>query len=214
MIDIYVVWPTVNIDKTKDMIGLWKEFGYKVSILLNPPHKNTDLLEADRVIVQNEWKGFTTAANILCKETPGDIIVVAGDDLYPDPNHTAQEIGEDFIKRFPDLNGLMQPIGDKYGCTHKCAVSPWIGRKFIETAYNGKGPYWEEYYHYFSDEELQSYATKMRVFQQREDLIQYHDHWQRKENAKRPPYLMKAKSLWAQNKKLFEERLAKGFPNE
>jgi hypothetical protein len=214
MIDIYVVWPTVNIDKSKEMIGFWKEWGYKVSILVNPPHKHTDLKEADRVIVQNKWEGFTKAANILCRETPGDIIVVVGDDIYPDPNKTAQEIGEDFIKRFPDLNGVMQPIGDKYGWTHKCAVSPWIGRKFIETSYNGKGPYWEEYYHYFSDQELQEYASNLGAFEQREALTQYHDHWQRKENAKRPSYLMEAKRQWDKDQRLFKQRLIKGFPSE
>lgn len=212
-LNIWVVWPTIHIDKSKEMIQFWHEWGYKVGVLVNPPHKNTDLIEADRVVVQDKWKSFPVAANILCKEMPGDIVVVVGDDVYPDPEHSAQEIGNDFKEKFPDLFGVMQPIGDKYGWTHKCAVSPWIGKGFIKKAYNGNGPYWQGYFHYFSDQELQEYATKLGVFEQREDLIQYHDHWQRKENPKRPPHLMEANRQWARDQRTFKKRLIKGFPD-
>lgn len=213
MTDVWVAWPTVNVERSKTMVGLWQEKGYKVILLVNPPHINMDFLEAEMVIVQPKWQGFAIAANALCWEAPGDIVVVVGDDIYPDKEHTAKEIARDFKARFPDLNGVMQPTGDKFGWTHKCAVSPWIGRKFIETSYNGHGPYWERYYHYFSDQELQEYAAKLGLFQQREDLSQFHDHWQRKEDGRRPPYLMESKRQWHKDKRTFEQRMAKGFPD-
>ena len=212
-LDIWCCWPTVNIEKSREMIDVWHEQNYKVAVLVNPPHINVDLLEADQVIVQNEWQGFSIAANILCKEVPGDIVVVVGDDIYPDKEHTPQEIGGAFQKKFPDLFGIMQPTGDKFGCTHKCAVSPWIGRMFIEKSYNGHGPFWEEYFHYFSDQELQEYATKLGTFYQREDLVQYHDHWQRKEEPRRPGYLLEAKKRWHKDKQTFDQRMVKGFPD-
>lgn len=194
------------------MTRIWQRFGAKVAILVNPPYKHTDLPGADMVIVQEEWKGFATAANILCHEVPGDIVVVIGDDMFPDPSRTAQEVGQDFLARFPDLYGLMQPIGDVYGLTHKCAVSPWIGRKFIERTYGGEGPYWPEYYHYFNDHELQLVAEKLGVFQQREDLNQYHDHWQRKANPRRPKYLREARRCHHNDHLLWKQRARAGYP--
>jgi len=213
MINIWAVWPTVSVKRSRSLIGKWQDMGYDVAVLVNPPLQHTDFLEADWVIVQQEWKGFPTAANILCREVPGDVVVVVGDDVYPEPKKTTQEIGQDFLQRFPDLLGVMQPTGDIYGRINQCAVSPWIGRKFIQGAYGGKGPYWEEYFHYFSDQELQEYAIKMKAFQQRPDLSQYHDHWGRQIDVKRPKHLHKAKQMWQKDKTLFEHRKAAGFPS-
>ena len=210
--EVWAVWPTIALKQTRAMINCWHDRGYKVAVLLNTPHTHDDLPNAERVIVQTYWQGFPTAANILCKETPGDVVVVVGDDVYPDPDKTAKEIGEQFRETFPDLFGVMQPIGDKFAHTDQCAVSPWIGRGFIEKAYGGKGPYWGEYFHYFSDQELQEYASQLNAFQQREDVTQYHDHWQRKDNPRRPAHLFVAKRKWRDDKKLFETRKKKGFP--
>lgn len=209
---IFAVWPTVNIDRSRKMIDVWHERGYRVAVLLNPPHEHTDLPGADIVVVQEEWKGFPVAANILCHEVPSDIVVVVGDDLFPDPSRTAEEIGQEMILRFPDLFGVMQPTGDQYGWTHKCAVSPWIGRGFIERAYGGIGPYWPGYFHYFSDQELQEYAVSIQAFQQRPDLTQFHDHWQRKKGTFRPKYLRRARRLWEQDRNLFNERKRRLWP--
>ncbi len=211
--DIWVVWPTVHLDQSNKMIPIWKSFGYKVAILANPPFTHGHFPEADRVIVQKKWLGFPVAANILCKEVPGNIVVVAGDDLYPDPESNAEEIGTHFLKRFPDTFGLVQPTGDKFGCWDKCAVSPWIGRAFIEKAYGGNGPYREEYFHYFSDQELQEYAIKMNVFEQFKYVTQFHDHWQRQEKPSRPGHLIQAGAKWRKDKQIFEQRKKEGFPD-
>lgn len=212
MIDVTVVWPAATIEKSLSTIEKWKAQGYRVCVLVNPPHTRVDFSQADVVIVQNRWEGFAVASNILCREVPGDIVVVAGDDMLPDPKKGAQEIGEDFHQRFPDLFGVMQPTGDRYGCIDKCAVSPWIGRVFIEKAYGGKGPYWEGYFHYFADEELQAMATQLGAFYQRPDISQYHDHWQRREGIKRPSYLVEALHKHATDGKLFRSRRVAKFP--
>jgi len=211
-LSIWVAWPTVNIQRSRLMTEVWHERGYKVAVLINPPHEHTDLPEADRVIVQEEWEGFATAGNLLCHEVPADIVVIVGDDIFPDPDRTAQEIGQEFLERFPDLFGVMQPIGDVYGWTHRCCVSPWVGRKFIEDTYNGEGPYWPEYFHYFNDYELQLVAEKLGAFQQREDIVQFHDHWERKEGAHRPEYLRKAKRNHPKDKRLWKIRSQQGYP--
>ena len=211
MNEVWVVWPGAIPKKSIPLIDAWHDQGYKVAVLVNPPHTHNDLSTADRVIVQKEWKGFATAVNILCHNVPGDIVVVAGDDMYPDQDKTAQEIATEFQDRFPDLFGVMQPIGDKYGSIESCAVSPWIGRAFITKVYGGNGPYWEEYVHYYTDEELQAVATQLGVFQQRPDLSHYHDHWSRRKD-KRPEYLMKALYAHANDGALFRKRKRAGFP--
>jgi len=209
--EIWSVWPTVSPDRSAPMIARWHERGYKVAVLVNPPHAHTDLPEADRVIVQQEWLGFPVAVNILCREVPGDVVAVVGDDIRPDENHTAQEIRDLFLARFPDTFGVMQPSGDVFGLSDKCAVSPWIGRLFIQHAYAGQGPFHEGYFHYWSDHELQVVAEKLGCFKQRPDLTQFHDHWQRRKE-RRPQHLHKARDNHEKDKRLFHARQAQGFP--
>jgi len=210
--EVWAAWPTIHIEKSNMMIRLWHDLGYKVAVLVNPPHEHKDLPEADRVIVQAKWTGFPTAANILCREALGDIVVIVGDDVFPDPNHIAKKLGKRYAKRFPDYEGVIQPIGDVFGWTHKCAVSPWIGRTFIQMAYTNRGPYRVEYFHYFSDQELQEYAEGLGLFEQWEDIIQFHNHWQRKDNPKRPEHLLEAGTKHATDKKTFNRRKKEGWP--
>ena len=64
------------------------------------------------------FRGFAIETNILiraCLDSGADLIVVLGDDLHPDPKFHAQEIADRFVNQFPDLEGVAQPLGDKYG---------------------------------------------------------------------------------------------------
>jgi hypothetical protein len=193
------------------MVKEWKLLGYQTAVLVNDPLGVDCGIGADRILVQSKWKGFPVAANLLCHHLPADIVVVVGDDIYPDTSTDAYSIGDTFLKRFPDLFGVMQPTGDDFASTSLCAVSPWIGRAFIKKAYGGTGPYCEEYFHYFSDEELQKVASTMGVFQQRPDLAQFHDHWQRR-GEQRPPHLSQAFKMWRRDKIIFTHRKRDGFP--
>jgi len=215
MSDVWVVWPTANIGNSITAIARWHKQGYKVAILVEDALRvRAGFLHADMVLTQPVWEGFPKAANKLCRAVPGDVVVVVGDDVWPDPDKSAQIIAAEFFEQFPWFTGVMQPTGDKFGGTQICAVSPWIGREFINKAYGGKGPYWEGYYHYYSDHELQVIATELSVFQQRSDLTQYHDHWQRHKGEKRPRYLFEAENRWESDKVLFFDRKGRGFPNE
>ena len=216
--DVWVVWPTVHLEQTKVQIEKWRNMGYRTAVLINPPHSEEDpcLDDAEIISVQVDWKGFPLAMNQLCaivlECSAADVVVTVGDDIDPDPNHTAQELGERFIERFPDLNGVIQPTGDKFASIEKCAVSPWLGRNFILYAYGGQGPYREEYFHYFSDQELQEYAESRNIFEQWPDITQYHAHWQRMKGEKRPEHLMEALDHHGPDKKTFERRKRKGWP--
>jgi len=212
-VDVWAAWPTISPMLSRPQVEKWRELGYKVAVLVNPPFGPEDFERADMVIVQEEWTGFPVAANVLCLEAPGDVVVIVGTDIDPDTSRTAQELGGRFLERFPDLCGVIQPTGDEYGEVQSCAVSPWIGRGFIEKAYGGRGPYWPGYFHYFCDRELQAKAQAMGAFEQWPQVIQYHRHWQREAQPRRPRHLRTAKRLHSRDRAIFESRQAEGFPD-
>lgn len=209
MIDVWAVWPSANPDQGEKTALRWLSQGFKVALLLDSPHT----FEIDvRAIVGEKWEGYPKAMNRLCREIDSDIVVAASDDIYPD-ERSAQELGREFIDHFQGTFGVMSPIGDDFGNVRNAAVAPWIGREWINRAYGGHGPFWSEYFHYFCDGEIQDVAILLDAFWQREDVIQYHDHWQREEGGgTRPPHLFEALKQWKKDKCLYEFRKANGFP--
>jgi len=201
-LDIWVAWPTVNIVEANDMAAVWKKQGYKVAVLVEEPV--VDQPHIDTIITISEWKGFPHAANTLCKSIEYDIIVIAGNDLYPELRRPAQILGAEFIEHFGGTNGIMHPTGDRYGLIDEASICPWIGKDY------GIAPYNEEYYHYYCDGELQDVAVQKGTFWQRPDVIQYHDHWGRT-SAKRPKHLMPALAHHPEDKATYERRKANGF---
>ena len=208
-IEVWAAWPSISEETSKRCNEAWKEKGYKTMVLMDGDKKPWTIGTDSHILIP-VWKGFPYAANTLCQTALGKIVVLIGDDILPDPQ-PAQELAKRFLVLFPDTCGVVSPIGDKYGCINRCCIAPWIGRRFIQLAYQGKGPYHTGYYHYFSDEELQQYAIKKKAFHQWSDVSQYHNHWQRR-NEQRPPHLLKAKSRWKEDKQLFEKRKKEGFP--
>jgi len=98
----------------------------------------------------------------------------------------------------------------------RVAGSPWMGREFCERMYHGGGPIYRGYGHMFDDQELQTVAEMLGVFQQRPDLTHVHEHWARAraDQSDMPAWAAQANSpeQWAYAQKLFETRRAAGFP--
>lgn len=209
MVKVLVAWPTIDEAIANKTAGKWKERGYDTAVLVEGNY--TLQRNINHYIAGHEWKGFPHAANELCCQFHllYDIIVVGGDDLFPDTNFTAQEIGNQFLSYFNGTLGLMHPTGDRYGCVDIASVCPWIGANYIKLG----GPYFEGYYHYYCDAELQDVATQRGLFWQRPDLSQYHDHWGRT-GQQRPKHLMTANSCHAADKATYEARKAQSFPGE
>jgi len=210
MSNILVAWPTVNIEEANITAARWKNQGYDTALFTEHGIELPNNIDSHIV---GDWKGFPSAANRLCQAYTDcyDIIIIGGNDLYPDMSLTAQEIGEQFREHFNGTNGLMHPVGDKYGLIMDAAVCPWIGAEYINTVYDGRGPYCEEYYHYFCDAELQDVATLAGTFWQRGDLTQYHAHWSRAKEI-RPPHLMPALANHPKDQATYHARKAEGFP--
>jgi hypothetical protein len=227
MCSVWVCVPSARpVEHVREWAKAWRDLGYKV--VLWRDDFQPDLYPAQGVtnelITIAEYPGYAVATNalidiVLIKDPECNWVVIGGDDIYPDPNHTADEIAaqctEHFAERdtkmigIPDPErrpyaqlvgtfGVMQPTGDRYGedetgsaYADRVCGSAWLGREFCTRINRGTGPLWHEYTHMFVDEELQQVAIKYCALWQRRDLTHHHEHWARKraDVADRPRWL-------------------------
>ena len=194
-------------------LKLWRERGYKIALMCD---SGTEALAktADRRL-HGAYAGYAATTNALVREVllfadlEAEWVVLGGDDIEPDANHSAEEIARQCSAHFgtnPGTRwasgnpgdwrtfGVMQPTGDRWGDTpysraqfgedfgayaDRVCGSPWIGREFALRINQGRGPLWPEYFHMYEDEELFHVAQKYGVLWQRRDLIHLHNHWGR-----------------------------------
>ena len=203
----------------------WRSKGYKVAIwrdVMDFPFGVVDYVRAD------PYPGYAAAVNalvadVLQTDSTAEWTIALGDDIFPDPNHTADEIARELGDHFGGVTpiagvdrdpkwrtwGVCQPTGDRYGeerhshpgikpsaYIDRVAGSAWIGREFAKRVNQGNGPLWPEYFHMGVDEELQAVATRLGVFWQRPDLTHRHEHWARKTGraSDMPQFLARANS--------------------
>ncbi|MBL0922323.1 MAG: FkbM family methyltransferase [Phycisphaerales bacterium] len=178
-IEVWYAIPSANPENCRARLPVWREKGYRVAVLQNWKRGE---IPADLVVWSDTYPGWPGSVNILCREIvpkTATIVVSGGDDMLPDPNFTAQELAEQFLERFPDTFGVMQPTGDGFmSCDGYCG-SPWLGRAWFERAYGGKGPMWGEYHHNWADKELHWVAKGLGALWQRPDLTHRHEHFTR-----------------------------------
>lgn len=204
------------------LLAKWKERGYRVALYFDekPAHRS-GLWDAElHPPPGGKYPGYAEATNQLIAfiqrlAGSADWFVIGGDDVEPDPNHTADEIAAQCSAHFATLHndpfadneiewlstfGVMQPTGDRWGDSDvsrahhgadrgayidRICGSAWLGREFCKRVNLGRGPLWPEYFHMFVDEELQGVAEKLGILWQRPDLTQIHHHWGRKPGASR-----------------------------
>lgn len=216
--EIWIALPSANPKKAAATSTAWAARGYRTAFLLNGPAEHVPLT-ADLIVREPVYRGWGNSINHLCTLIDAPIVVGIGDDMLPDPTLTAQQIGEQFIERFPDTFGVMQPTGDRWGDGKNGALadricgSPWLGRAFIDSWNGGRGPFWPEYFHFYCDEELHDVTLAAGILWQRRDLTHHHDHWMRPGNSgARPVYMKTAADRWTLDKQVFHSRKAAGFP--
>ena len=222
------VWVTIPSARPPEVVAdwakAWRERGYNIALWRESsdfPYGVVDYLRNEPV-----YPGYANAVNALIHDVmlstdphggrmkpQAEWFIIGGDDVFPDPNHSAEEIAEQCREHFY-LNenyksaadvysqgarmtfGVMQPTGDRWGVNpdhpnpamrsayiDRVCGSAWIGREFAKRVNQGKGPLWPEYQHMFVDEELQAVAAKLGVFWQRPDLTQMHYHEARKHRS-------------------------------
>ncbi len=213
-------------EEAEPVLKLWRERGYKIALWrddMDFPYGIVDYIRAD------PYPGYSIAVNslvrdILSSDEQAEWIVTGGDDVEPDPNHSAEEIARECSDWRADTFGVMQPTGDRWGehdiipgkvgaYIDRICGSPWMGREFCRRMYQGNGPLYSGYFHMFEDEELQCVAQKLGVLWQRRDLTQYHRHYGRLCQP-RPAFLDKAagREHWREAEAIFKCRWEQGFP--
>lgn len=244
------VWVTIPSARPPEVVAewakAWRERGYKIA-LARDKHDWSEL-PYDRIHVDPDgYKGYANAVNALIKDVAymdasAEWFVIGGDDVFPDPNHSAEEIASECREHWGVIEldgvtvtgatyGVMQPTSDRWGenpshpnpalrsaYIDRVCGSAWIGREFATRVNQGKGPLWPEYQHMFVDEELQHVSIKLGVLWQRPDLTQMHNHEARKvrsyTSADIPSHLKKwaGPEHWKEAEAIFKGRRAAGFP--
>ncbi|MFT5424292.1 MAG: hypothetical protein ACI89L_002086 [Phycisphaerales bacterium] len=187
----WLVIPSANEANCARTLPVWRAMGYRIAVLQDAVRF---AVEADAVIEADEYHGWAWAVNRLCREAVPDacrVVVAAGDDMLPDPTRSGPQIAGDYLQRFPDGLGIMQPTGDGYLLSDTYCGSPWFGRAWIEQAFGGRGPIPTGYRHNWADMELHWVAKGLGCQWQREDLTQRHEHFAREGGTPPPAYWSK-----------------------
>ena len=215
---------------------LFRKRGYKLCVWRDAGAPEID---ADHVIT-GEWKGVYFAANrcfewVFENDSQCDWSLFCGDDTTPDPNKGPGQIAKECSNHFSGIDGpcidnatfgVCQPCGDdwtdsKGRVIERIAGSPFVGREFARRINQGRGVFWEEYFHMGGDEELWNVARNLGVYWERHDLCHLHQHWGRPKPGEKmvinpviPKFLARANSPeeWRHFQKVFNERKRAGFP--
>jgi len=219
-----VVWcafPSCNFERAKRTVDKWRDMGYRTAVYLDHTMASVNA-EFEHF---GRYSGYWDACNTLAVRcmsrsailNPGKrvTVVLAADDIEPDPTRPGPEIAEECYELYGPL-WVMQPIGDVEHVegTDRICGSPWLSREWMMRAYGGRfvAPLW--YAQFYGDEELQNVAERLGVLHQREDLTQPHLHWCRKgASIKRLRYqIQNSDRYWNTDKETFDKRASLGFP--
>jgi nucleoside-diphosphate-sugar epimerase len=209
--EVWYAIPSANPSRATETLGRWKRMGYRTAVLLDAGADGVP--SADLTLRADPYRGYYQSVIALCRAIGkrADIVVTGGDDMYPDPKHSPEELAADFFRVFSDGYGVMQPTGDQFEGTDRICGSPWLGRTWIERAYQGRGPVWPGYTAFYGDEELLNVARAQDVLWQRPDIVQFHDHWSRMGSPKKTDYQDRNEQFIVKDRELFARRKASGW---
>jgi len=221
--------PTINPPRARECIGKWKERGYQCAVFLDSDTKDLDV-GAD-IAISLRYDGYWNAINFLCHYVSEEdiraprasrgrtICIASADDIYPDFNHSPEELAGEFHDKFPDGFGIMQPCGDLSGIDQsgrpaaaRICGSPWMGDGWICRAYGGRGPCPREYHSFYGDEELYEVSQKLEALWMRPDLTQLHKHWSFGHGSQTEYQRKNSEKYWDIDQRTFISRRELGFP--
>lgn len=211
MREVWFVIPSANPENCRKVLPVWRRQGYRVAVLQN--REKADI-PADRTVWFDYYPGWPESVNILCRDVVPptcDLIVTGGDDMLPDPAHSADELAAQFFERFPDSFGVMQPHGDEFMCAKRYCGSPFIGRGWFERMYGGRGPMYSGYHHNFADNELYWLAKGLGALWERPDVSHFHDHFTR-DGRPQPAYWESVRKNDLRDCLLYYSRVHEHFP--
>ena len=204
--------PSANAENAARCVPAWQKMGYRVAILQDRTPVD---VPCDAKIMHDKYPGWAASINMLYREIVSEscpVVVGGGDDLYPDPSLRAEVIARQFLERFPDTLGVMQPIGDPFEATQSICGSPWLGRAWMRRMYDAKGGLCDRYFQQYADEELYWVARAADRLWVRPDLAQCHEHFRRVGKPAPKYWVESAAANEAKDCATFIERLESGFP--
>ncbi len=209
--EVWFVIPSASPEKCRKVLPIWQKMGYRTAVLQN--FEKGDI-PADLTVWSDTYPGWPSSVNWLCKNllpTDCNLIVTGGDDMLPDPNHSAAQLADQFFSRFPDSFGVMQPHADEYLASRRYCGSPFLGRAFFSSMYQGTGPMFPNYHHNWADNELFWVAKAHDALWLRNDLSHYHDHFTRGRSNAQPAYWTSVKQRDLDDCLLYFARAQTGF---
>lgn len=209
--EVWFAIPSASPDKCRKVLPIWKNMGYKTAVLQNFARGD---IPADISVWSDTYPGWPASVNYLCRQiVPGHcpIVVSGGDDMLPDPDRTAGQLADEFLARFPDTFGVMQPHGDEFLASTRYCGSPFLGRAWFESMYAGRGGMHGRYHHNWADNELFWVAKGLGALWSRPDVTHHHDHFTRG-GREQPAYWSNVKARDARDCMLFYARAHEGFP--
>lgn len=170
----------VIVDGNKKMLGGLK--GEPIEILFNP-----------------ERMDYVISMNKAMKQTKGDAVIYASDDLIFRPNCISNAVRA-MKEHFPDTDGLVALKQDQ---KESGVAFGLLGRKFINRFPDG-AVFCPDYIHYGSDTELEKMARHLeRIYQCREAIV---DHSRLNDNT-----FNLAQEVKVHDKKIYSRRKKKRF---
>ena len=210
--EVWYLFPSANPDNAARCVPAWRDMGYRVALLED---RTPIPVPCDAKLTRDAYPGWSASINLLTREVVPEscpVVVAGADDLYPDPTRRATEIAAEFLDRFPDTFGVMQPIGDDFEATASICGSPWLGRAWTRRMYAGLGGLCERYVQQYADEELYWVARCADRLWLRPELTQRHEHFRRLGRPAPRYWIDAAASNEAHDCRVFIERSAAGFP--
>lgn len=220
MLDVRVLMPVAKQERAQAAADIWLKAGYGM-VFYQDAGTSEFVKHARAGTLIGPYHGFWRAINLMAQhafDDHADLVLFAGDDMEPDPKKHPHEIAEEYLHRFPDGFGVMQPSGDPQGkdesgrsAAQRICGSPWWGPGWNTRAYQGRGPVDGRYHSFYADESMYEVAKKLNVLWLRDDLTQFHKHWSWG-HTQRQPYHEKNQTRWLNDKCIFDNSKSKGFP--
>lgn len=221
-IETWVVCPSAKAEKASQAGAGWKRQGYKVAILVDSEKHRARISNADMIMVSSPYKGYWNSINALVKEirpTPYRVFVAAADDMDPEQRYKAHEIARQYLNKFPDGFGVMQPCGDRQGIdtsgrpsAARICGSPWFGYSWAIRAFGGRGPMDDRFFHFYGDELLFEMAKSLGILWMRPELTQNHRNWVWGHQPQEDYQRRNIREFWEKDRALFYAEKEKGFP--
>ena len=212
---IWYAIPSASQERCVNAFEKWKGMGYKTAVFLDPGAAGVPADFTMRATEYHPYFGYYEAVNRLTAALAdeADIIVSGGDDMFPDPDKNAQQLGQEFVEHFKGTLGVMQPTGDNlHANVHTICGSPWMGVDYIRRGYKGVGPMPPYYKHFYGDEEMMDVCNRLGIMWIRPDVVQYHEHWSRP-GVVQLAYQTRNNQYWDVDQKLFFTRRRQGYPD-